>query len=318
MGWHTTFKRLLARLSCETDRLASGGYLTCHYVLVMCLVIALGWSGNIWARQSLTSTPLHHFDLPCTTCHESRTIEGAPWSAESANAGKIYGDINRLCTTSSCHDLDPALNHPTGVIPRSVIPANMPLDSHSRITCLTCHDSADTTDYASYFDIGLERFLRRPSGVEFCAGCHMKMGGTMYEQSHWRFSAKAHLSSERTHGRLDEGFDRPTGEIDTESHLCLTCHDDKTVTIPQANESARQKHARRQRMTDHPIGMNYEHTALWKRPGRYRFPPRNQNRIRLFNGRVGCGSCHSLYSRTKKNLVVSDIQGALCRSCHNR
>jgi hypothetical protein len=192
----------------------------------------------------------------------------------------------------------------------------MPLDSRSRITCLTCHDTTDPSEIPGYLDVGLERFLRRPSGMEFCGGCHMKMGGTMAEQSHWRFSTRAHLNSDSIQNNKVEGVDRPTGDIDAESRLCLTCHDDKTVTIPAANESARQKHARRRRMTDHAIGMSYEVTALQKRPGKYRFPLANQSRVRLFSGRIGCGSCHSLYAERERNLVAPEEMGILCRKCH--
>ncbi|MHC4293642.1 MAG: cytochrome c3 family protein [Planctomycetota bacterium] len=39
-------------------------------------------------------------------------------------------------------------------------------------------------------------------------------------------------------------------------------------------------------------------------------------RIRLFNDRVGCGSCHSLYAQTEKNLVDRYEMGVLCRQCH--
>jgi predicted CXXCH cytochrome family protein len=192
----------------------------------------------------------------------------------------------------------------------------MPLDSRSRVTCLTCHDTTDPSEVPSYLDVGLERFLRRPSGMEFCGGCHIRMGGTMSEQSHWRFSTRAHLGSQSAQGRPAEDFDQATDEIDTESRVCLTCHDDQTVTIPKANESPREKYERRQRMTNHPIGMTYEVTALQKRPGKYRFPLANESRVRLFSGRVGCGSCHSLYAKTEKNLVAPEEMGTLCRKCH--
>jgi predicted CXXCH cytochrome family protein len=39
-------------------------------------------------------------------------------------------------------------------------------------------------------------------------------------------------------------------------------------------------------------------------------------RIRFFNGRVGCGSCHNLYNSEKNNLAVPSARGNLCRQCH--
>ena len=39
-------------------------------------------------------------------------------------------------------------------------------------------------------------------------------------------------------------------------------------------------------------------------------------RIRLFNGKVGCGSCHNPYSKNAKFLVIETEGGRLCLSCH--
>ena len=107
------------------------------------------------------------------------------------------------------------------------------------------------------------------------------------------------------------------GSIDVESHGCLSCHDDITVTIPRANETKRDKMQRRQNMADHPIAMEYELIAM-RNIREYFFPIMNTDQIRLFNGKVGCGSCHSLYAQTDKHLVKQNNQGQLCRTCHNK
>ena len=39
-------------------------------------------------------------------------------------------------------------------------------------------------------------------------------------------------------------------------------------------------------------------------------------RLRFFNGKVGCGSCHDPYSTIHKKLVMSDENSKLCFSCH--
>jgi predicted CXXCH cytochrome family protein len=44
----------------------------------------------------------------------------------------------------------------------------------------------------------------------------------------------------------------------------------------------------------------------------------NTPQIRLFDGRLGCGSCHSLYSQQQKKLVMSNQNGKLCIKCHNK
>jgi predicted CXXCH cytochrome family protein len=208
------------------------------------------------------------------------------------------------------------LNHPVGITPTGPVPTNMPLDSRSRITCLTCHDRATSAGNLRDADSKEERFLRRPRGIEFCGTCHMKMSGTMSEQSHWRLSAHAHLGSINPQATASEETKLFAGGIDTESRMCLSCHEDITVTIPSLYETNRQKRARWKRMSDHPIGMDYQHAAT-RKSGRYKYPLIGQNRIRLFAGKLGCGSCHSPYSRLKKNLVMSNLRSALCLTCHN-
>ena len=71
-------------------------------------------------------------------------------------------------------------------------------------------------------------------------------------------------------------------------------------------------------MASHPIGMDYRYTALNKSQF-YFYPSRDQKRIRLFNGKLGCGSCHSLYAQTKNNLVAGfdNDNSELCLKCHN-
>jgi predicted CXXCH cytochrome family protein len=39
-------------------------------------------------------------------------------------------------------------------------------------------------------------------------------------------------------------------------------------------------------------------------------------RIRLFDKAVGCGSCHSVYSKNAQLLVMSNDKSRLCLSCH--
>jgi hypothetical protein len=144
----------------------------------------------------------------------------------------------------------------------------------------------------------------------------MKMGGSNIKQSHWQFSASAHLISEKPQVKKTANFEQFFGDIDPESRSCLSCHDNITVTIPAQNETTQQRKHRWQKMTDHPIGMEYGAVAL-RRVSRYKFPLID-DRIRLFNGRVGCGSCHSLYAQTKYHLVEKNERGILCRKCHNK
>lgn len=318
MGSRTTFSRAHIHLLSRTVQSTSCKCFALQGIaLAFCAALLTAASDSAAAHQPPTPTPLHHFDLPCVTCHESQTTNGVAWLAQLTNTSRINGDINWLCATAGCHDFDPALSHPVGVVPKSAIGANMPLDSRSRITCLTCHDNNDSSENLSYLDIGLERSLRRPSGMEFCARCHLKMGGTLLEQSHWRFSTRAHLRPMKPQSQISQDGESITADLDDESRTCLSCHDKVTVTIPALNETAAQKRARRRTMTDHPIAMSYELTAVQKKPGKFKFPLHKRSQIRLFDGKLGCGSCHNPYSQTEKSLVAPQTRGILCRKCHN-
>ena len=105
--------------------------------------------------------------------------------------------------------------------------------------------------------------------------------------------------------------------IDIESSTCLSCHDKVTVTIPVMNETPRQKARHFRTMTDHPIGMNYQY-ILSQNPMYFNSLMDKQDRFCLFDGKVGCGSCHSLYSDIPSNLVADYKGSVLCVTCHNR
>jgi predicted CXXCH cytochrome family protein len=70
-----------------------------------------------------------------------------------------------------------------------------------------------------------------------------------------------------------------------------------------------------ERMTSrHPIGAEQHPRG----PGDNLVHPNSLDpRIRLFDGRVGCGSCHSPYAREHALLVMSNDRSALCLSCHS-
>jgi len=146
----------------------------------------------------------------------------------------------------------------------------------------------------------------------------MQMNGTLLEQSHWQFSTHAHLGSINPQSAFSVGdLDESMGGLDAESRMCLSCHDEITVTIPPEHETPKQKSRRWRNMSVHPIGMDYQYVALRKTRS-YNFPLVDGWKIRLFDGRMGCGSCHSLYAQTPNYLVDRYRGGHLCRRCHNK
>lgn len=283
-------------------------------IIVLAIVSSIS-VGVLAKMQAGKDTPLHHFEMPCSTCHESEPAVPALQPSSAANVGRIKGNVNQLCTTSGCHDFDPMLSHPVGAVQRDGIPYDMALDEQSRLTCLTCHNRPRHQDDLNLRDGEAERLLYRPEGMQFCGKCHLKMRGTIVEQSHWQFSTCAHLRSQETGSNGHMNSAQFVGGIDSESRTCLSCHDDVFAVIPAYGRTARGKVQLGGNASDHPIGMDYQE-ATARRAGRFSFLPMVNQRVRLFDGKVGCGSCHSLYAKTKNALVEPFEKDVLCKKCH--
>ncbi|MHC4213889.1 MAG: cytochrome c3 family protein [Planctomycetota bacterium] len=280
------------------------------YVFALVVLGLMIWSYPIRAAQSGSDTELHHFELSCHTCHSPGQS-----GSDNPDSTNVSGDINQLCSSGPCHNYDPVMNHPVGVTIDQSIAGDKPLDTAGRITCLTCHDMPSVSSTPGEPDEPAQRTLYTPQGSQFCASCHSKMDDGFWQGSHWQFSTNAHLSPIRP-GQLPTSSGWRSGGIDAESHNCLSCHDEVSVTIPPENETRRQQVARWSKMSDHPIGMDYSRIAIRKAP-RYNYPLMNKDRIRFFDGRMGCGSCHSPYSNERKFLIQSNRRSALCFECHN-
>ena len=159
--------------------------------------------------------------------------------------------------------------------------------------------------------------LRVVEGGYLCDQCHRQVSGSTPGQSYGHFSGKAHYGSINPESRSMMSATSSGEDIDEESRTCVSCHEDVTVTVPGFNETGAVKAARWSKMKDHPIGMDYSRVAM-RDFTEYHYPPREAERIRMFDGKVGCGSCHSIYSGVEKLLVVHNDRSYLCRQCHNR
>jgi predicted CXXCH cytochrome family protein len=197
------------------------------------------------------------------------------------------------------------------------VPDYLPLDDSARITCLTCHVESDSSAVAATDGDDNERMLRIPDGADLCGSCHLQSDVMGKNRQHWQFSTRAHLRRMNPEPKTIANPVRFFGDIDAESYACLGCHEEVTATIPGYNETRAQKAARRSRMKDHPIGMNYKSSSMAK-AGRLRSLEHADSAIRLFDGKVGCGSCHSLYSGAKSYLAKENHRSSLCFQCHAR
>lgn len=220
-----------------------------------------------------------------------------------AEAGPESG--SHPCT--ACHRFPNGLSHPVGVVPAIQIPQEFPLDTQGRLTCLSCHDVPRTNDATRTPPAFL---LRRPvTGRAFCATCHARQERTGVPHV---------LGSDTAHGGIrfrDAG--QSLQPLDEESLNCMGCHDG---AIGRFADSAIHDPSDAQRPGasigfTHPIGGSYG-TAALAAPNLRPVASLDQM-IRLYSGRLGCGTCHSVYSKHAKHLVMDNRGSRLCIACHN-
>lgn len=220
---------------------------------------------------------------------------------------------------AACHPMDPLFSHPVGQVPTMAVPDYLPLDN-GRVSCLTCHDSGSAAhDRAKTRHDGMLRPEAAATG-NLCMQCHVDRGGD-FRAAHAMSVNRAHLqrSNPAATSSASLGFigSRSTGAtvLDDETRTCLSCHDGTMATAVSPSPDKSLGYAG----SGHAVGAVYQSTRplgsgvdnMFLRPA-----VTLDKRIRLFDSRVGCGSCHSPYSNEKKHLVMSNYGSKLCLSCH--
>lgn len=203
---------------------------------------------------------------------------------------------------ADCHAQVGTLSHPVDVQPSMTVPANLPLDQ-GRMVCTTCHD----------VEAGRGPALLREdseSTIALCAQCHDRGRGDRAE-AHALGTARAHLDGPREGIRSGRGGTR----LDQESESCMSCHDG-TVASPGSVRTgpAGPMNAMRLIGGQHPIGAVQRPRGV---DDNLVHASRLDPVVRLFDGRVGCGSCHSPYAGDGALLVMSNERSRLCLECHD-
>ncbi|MBI5852261.1 MAG: hypothetical protein HZB39_14700 [Planctomycetes bacterium] len=116
----------------------------------------------------------------------------------------------------------------------------------------------------------------------------------------------------RAHGSTNSRPSDGAADLDHVSRHCLTCHDGSAArSVISDSTWAATGH-----QEGHAVGTSYR--AMQRRVG-LQLRPESEipAEIRLPDGRIGCGTCHSPYSRLPKLLQLPLSSSALCRACHD-
>jgi len=251
---------------------------------------------------------LHAVGFSSAAPHAFRDDECANCHSEVPQAGQkgpfpMVSRVSKLCR--QCHKSGmKRLSHPVDFKPKTaVVPPEFPLSFDGSFTCSTCHnihsEGTDPSGLKTYF-------LRKKIGQgNFCVLCHRKEP----------FSHKTLLAAHMKNLSWRSGSGSSIDEI---SIQCLACHDglmakgaDTTIQTKPPSSIFCCPHGG---SMNHPIGMNYR---VSRRQGaNLRSLNGLDKSIKLFRGRVGCGSCHDPYSKNRKMLVINNDRNGLCLECH--
>lgn len=224
----------------------------------------------------------------CGWCHFSPESRGKPPGLRPV--------VSPAC--ARCHnDRDDAFSHPVNILPDTALPADMPLEE-GRMACLTCHFAHPETSEKSVRNGNLLR--KRGQGAHFCAHCH-----GLRSADH-RVFEPAHRASIRNRYH--------SGTLDPYSLQCMECHDSHITRVSRTTGGGRWQPFDISRQ-NHPVGISYLQTAA-RFPRAFAPAAALPRQLRLYDDQIGCGTCHSAYSKARFMLTVDNSRSRLCLSCH--
>ena len=248
-------------------------------------LLPAGYGSAVEFNQTSLKGPHPFLKRDCGSCHVDA----------DKNPGSLKLMSNSRCV--GCHaDLKQSQPHPVDILPNISVPADMPL-VNGRLGCITCHY------YHPYSDKYKNRsgnLLRRPGkGAFFCAACH-------------GIDSKGHVVFENIH-RDSDCVSAINSSLDLYTLQCVECHD--RYLDRSFGADAGGGRSRFNRRSNHPVGVSYEKISA-KNPLEFNLPYSLPPNIRLFNGKIGCGTCHNAFSNEKSMLVMNNWRSQLCLKCH--
>ena len=255
-------------------------------VLLAMAVIA----ATVLIAHTVSDNPHDFSDSDCYKCHVD----------PSERPKAMRTSVSRMC--EDCHrKVTRKGSHPVEQVPQLVtVPADLPL-TNGKITCNTCHNIHGKR----FSSFGQKTyFLRRAAiGREFCMSCHETRRSL---DKHIDVIAIAHEGNR--YSVVDDS--KP---LDPMSLECIGCHDG---SMAKAVSFGLGQGVWNHNSGIHPIGVEYRESRM--RKGGLIPLSMLDKKIRLFGGRIGCGTCHDLYSKLPAKLCKSNAGSALCLSCHNK
>ena len=256
------------------------------FIIISIGFIHTGYGSAAELFQSSLIDPHRFSKRDCEMCH--------------VDADKDPGNLKLISNSRcvGCHaDLQWSQPHPVDISPNILLPDDMPL-VNGRLGCITCHFFHPFSDKYKNRSGNL---LRRPGrGTFFCAACHHGI------------NVKEHVVYENIH-RDSYRLSAINSSLDTYTLQCVECHDDY-LDRPFGSGAAGKRRSFNRR-SNHPVGVSLAQSSA-KNPLKLNPPAALPQNIRLFNGKIGCGTCHNAFSKEKFMLVMNNWRSRLCLQCH--
>ena len=255
------------------------------FIFLSMVLISKTYGSTAELFQGSLKEPHQISKMECSQCHVDINIDPAG----------LKPMLNSKCVR--CHsDLEQSEPHPVDISTNISIPADMPL-VNGRLGCITCHFFHPSS--AIYGNRSGNLLRRTGRGAVFCNACH-------------QIDEKGHVAFENIHRdslRLSDG----NGRLDMYTLQCAECHDrylDRSFgSVTEGRQSSFNK------LSNHPVGVSLDRLAV-KKPRKFNSPHALPKEIRLFNGKLGCGTCHNTFSKEKSMLVMNNWRSQLCLRCH--
>jgi len=264
-----------------------------------------------------TYLPAHDFsDSECFRCHVTMPQEG------DSRPYIFMSPINTLC--QECHTQLSHISHFNNVLLSETYETHFPVTDADSITCATCHDPHmpainPATGKKTYF---LRGGLTGKMECQLCHSSNLSPKGlttrrpvmdTAHGVAH--FTVLNNPVMDYSDRNLHVLNTRVT--LDPLSVYCLNCHDNPNEPELTSPGSEVYKHGSDNGLS-HPLGIDYDDAARRSKDVKpYDMDPR----ILLFDGKIGCCSCHDPYALGGGvGLRIGDKTGwqELCMGCHIR